>query len=77
MPGLLWFSKVLEMPASLLWCMARTPLALMQQCHYDVDDIRASSKVKTPWSAMIHRIGGEDPLVRSPTCIANVRVTNG
>jgi hypothetical protein len=32
MPGLSWFFKVPEGAASPLWCEARTPFALMQQC---------------------------------------------
>jgi hypothetical protein len=32
MPGLLWFLKVPEGSASLLWGMVRTPFASMQQC---------------------------------------------
>jgi len=33
MPGLSWFSTGPEAPVLLLWIMARTPVALMQQCH--------------------------------------------
>jgi hypothetical protein len=50
MPGLSWFFKVPEGADSPLWCEARTPFALMQQCPRGKPRrSRGSKAVGAPW----------------------------